>query len=178
MSSHNFDVVAETSHAIAYMKSLDEHNLLRLNRRTDLTRHCWLHNFYDINQLYADNILKLSACGEKYINTTISLTNTYFHSMVNVMLSESALGTTNTLYTIGMYNPVSEQWKISRALANIVKFAVDGWNGTVSIVSGEVEQIRSGVENSYEKMEDCSSQTVQKYLNKKIEATTRMSKCL
>lgn len=93
------------------------------------------------------------------------------------MLYQSVLGTTNTLYAIGMYNPYSEQWKITKTLEGVVKYTVDGWDGTKSIVDGEVKQIRQGVEKIYQKLEECESKVVQKFLNSKIEITNYMNKC-
>ncbi len=98
--------------------------------------------------------------------------------MVNTMLYESALGTTNALYAIGIYNPFSEQWKISRTLDSVVKYTMNGWNGTMAIVNGEVQQIRNGVEQIFQKLEDCDSKVVQKFLNTKMEITNYMNKCV
>jgi len=176
ISTHNFDVIAETSNAIVYMKALEKQSQVRLNRRTDLKRPCWLHNFYQINHIATDNLSQLSTCGIDNINSTIALSNRYFHSMVSAMLYESALGTTNALYAIGMYNPLGEESKISRTLESVVKFSVDGWNGTMDIVDGEVEQYRNGVERNFQKLEECHSKVVQKFSNEKIEITT--SKCV
>lgn len=178
IASHNNDVIAETSHAITYLKSQEDHSFSRLNRKTDLKRQCWLQHFYQINQLSADNVSQLSTCSNANINSTISLSNTYFHTMVNAMLSESTLGTTNTLYVIGMYNSFSEQWKISKTLESVVKHSIDGWNGTMAIVNGEVEQIRKGVETIYQNLEECNSNVVQKYLNAKIEISNCTIQCL
>lgn len=176
ISTHNYDVIAETSNTIVYMNALEKQSHLRLNRKTDLKRQCWLCNYYKINHMAADNLSLLSMCGIDNINSTIALSNRYFHSMVNSMLYESALGTTNALYAIGMYNMVSEQWKISRMLESVVKFSVDNWIGTMSIVDGEVKQYRDGVEKFFQKLEECETKVVQKFSNTKIEITT--SKCV
>lgn len=178
ISTHNLDVIAETSNAILYLKSLESHSYLRLNRKTDLMRQCWLHNFYQINELSSVNLSQLSDCSIDNINSTIALSNTYFHTMVTEMLYQSVLGTTNALYAIGMYNPFSEQWKISKTLEGVVKYSVDGWNGTKSIVDGEVQQIKHGVEAIFQKLEECDSKVVQKFLNAKLEITSYMNKCL
>ncbi|XP_037026333.1 uncharacterized protein LOC119067455 [Bradysia coprophila] len=176
ISTHTLDVIAETSNAIVYMDALEKQSHIRLNRKTDLKRPCWLYNFYQINHMTADNLSVLSKCGIDNINSTIALSTRYFHSMVNTMLYESALGTTNALHAIGMYNPMSEQWKISRTLESVVKFSVDGWNGTMSIVDDEVKQYRDGVERNFQKLEECETNVVQKFSNAKIEVTT--SKCV
>lgn len=178
ISTHNLDVIAEASNAILYLKSSGNQSFLRLNRKTQLKRQCWLHNFYLINELSSVNLSQLSNCSIDNINSTMSLSNTYFHSMVNEMLYQSVLGTTNILYTIGMYNPFSEQWKISKTLEGIVKHSIDGWNGTQGIVDGEVQQIKLGVEAIFEKLEECDSKVVQKFLNTKMEITSYMNKCL
>lgn len=178
MSTHNSESIAETSTAILYLKSLEHQSYSRLNRKTELKRQCWLHNFYQINELCSNNLTQLSKCNIDNINSTTSLSNTYFHSLVNEMLYQSVLGTTNTLYAIGIYNPYSEQWKISKTLEGLVKHTVDGWNGTMSIVDGEVEQIKHGVENIFQKLERCDSHVVQKFLNSRMEITSFMNKCL
>lgn len=176
ISTHYYDVIAETSNAIVYMNALERQSLLRLNRKTDLKRQCWLCNYHQINYMASDNLSLLSLCGIDNINSTIALSNRYFHSMVNTMLYESALGTTNALYAIGMYNPMSEQWKILGMLESIAKFSADGWNGTVSIVDGEVKQYRDGIERNFQKLEECESKVVQKFSNMKMEITS--SQCV
>lgn len=176
IATHNSDVIAETSNTFIYLNSLANHSSSRLNRNTELKRQCWLHNFYQIDNLALDNQSQLSNCRIENINSTISLSKTYFHTMVNEMLYQSLLGTTNTLYAIGIYNPYSEQWKISKTLEGVVKYAVDGWDGTKSIVEAEVQQIKHGVEAIYQKLEECDSKVVQKFLNTKMELTNY--KCL
>lgn len=156
---------------------MESQSFKRLNRNTELKRQCWLHNFYQINALSSDNLSILSNCSIDNINSTIALSNTYFHTMVNEMLYQSVLGTTNTLYAIGLYDPFSEQWKISRTLEGLVNYSIDGWNGTKSIVNGEVEQIKNGVGEIYRKLEECDSRVVQTFLNTKIEITNYMTKC-
>jgi len=177
ISMHNLDVIAETSNAILYLKSMENQSFKRLNRNTDLKRQCWLHNFYQLNAMSSDGLSVLANCSIDHINSTIALSKTYFHTMVNEMLYQSVLGTTNTLYTIGLYNPYSEQWKISKVLEGVVKYSLDGWNGTTAIVDGEVQKIKDGVEVMYQNLEECDSRVVQQFLNTKIEITNYMNKC-
>lgn len=172
ISTHNEDVIAETSNAIVYMNALEKQSHIRLNRRIDLKRQCWLCNFNRINHMATDSLLHLTKCGTDNINSTSALAKRYFHSMVNAMLVESTLGTTNVLYAIGLYNPLTEQLKISRILDSVVKFTADNWNGTMSIVDGEVQQYRDGVEKNFKKLEECETKVVQQFSNTKMEITT------
>jgi len=177
ISTHNLDIITETANAISYLKSMESQSFKRLNRNTHLKRQCWLHNFYQLNAMSSESLTMLANCSIDHINSTIALSKTYFHTMVNELLYQSTLGTTNILYTIGLYNPYSEQWKISKVLEGAVKFSSEGWNGTMTIVNGEVQQIRQGIEASYQKLEECDSKVVQKFLNTKIEITDYMNKC-
>ncbi|KAJ6638844.1 hypothetical protein Bhyg_11582 [Pseudolycoriella hygida] len=177
ISAHNFDVISATSNAILFLKSVKNRSLSRLNRRVDLKQQCWLHNFYQLNELAEYNLSQIINCTIDNINSTVTLSNSYFHSLVNEMVYQSVLGTTNTLYTIGVYNPFSEQWKISKVLEGVVKYSVDGWNGTMSIVDGEVKQIESGTERIFQQLEECGSNVVQTFLKTKTEITDYMNKC-